>query len=429
MEFRKSIAEFRANGHLVRVAERVRPRFEVAALLRKYEGRPVLFENVEGSEVPIAGNLFSTMDLLCGSLGFPKQEWVAHLNAAIERPGRVREGSGAFETFEPDLDLLPILTHYPNDQGPYVTSGVVYARQGTRQNLSFHRLSRIGKDRFVGRLVENRDLHTMYREAREHGEDVDVAIAIGNRSGVLAAAATSVPADQYELGIAAALEPDIEVCRAQTNSTSYPIDSEVVLEGRILHDEVTEEGPFVDLTNTYDVVRRQPVFRIDRIRMRKGATYHALLPGGHEHRLLMGAPRTPTIYHALRQAGVDVKNVFLTEGGSGWLDAVVAIDKHDEADPRAAIDAAVRGHRSLKRITIVDSDVDVTDPSEVSYAVTMYWEAGKEVVLKGVKGSSLDPMATADGIGSKLGIDATRPLRVPPEKELKMRKATLALNP
>jgi UbiD family decarboxylase len=239
------------------------------------------------------------------------------------------------------------------------------------------------------------------------------------------AGATSVERGSYELGIAAALESGIEVTKARTNDTRYPSDTEVVLEGRILHDETAKEGPFVDLTNTYDVVRIQPVFVIDKIALRKRAVYHALLPGGTEHRLLMGAPRTPTIHKALREAGIDVANVYLTEGGSGWLDAVVAIRKKSDDDPRVAVDAAIRGHRSLKKITIVDSDVDVTDPNEVNYAVTMYWDAGKELVLKDVKGSSLDPMASPEGMGSKLAIDATRPLFVPAEKELKMRKAEL----
>ncbi len=426
MKFRESLSQLDSQGLLTRVSRPVNPKYEIAALLKKYEGKPVLFENVTGGSVPVAGNLLSSMGLLCESIGIPKDEWIERLNLAIRHPGPITEGRGEFEYLEPDLDLVPILTHYPNDQGAYVTSGIVFARRGNLRNMSFHRLSRIGKDRFVGRLVEKRDLHTMYLDAKEHGEDLDVSIAIGNRSGVLLAGATSVERGLYELGIAAALENGIEVCKARTNETRYPTDTEIVLEGKILHDETTNEGPFVDLTNTYDVVRVQPVFVIDKIVMRPNAVYHALLPGGNEHRLLMGAPRTPTIYKALKEAGIDVRNVYLTEGGSGWLDGVVSIQKHSDADAKAAIDAAIRGHRSLKRITIVDADVDVTNPSEVTYAVTMYWEAGKEVVMTGVKGSSLDPMATPDGIGSKLGIDATRPLVVPPEKALKMKKAELA---
>jgi len=423
MRFREFLSRLESEGAVTRIPRKVDPKYEIPALLKKFEGKPILFERVDGSSLPVAGNLLSSMDLLCESLGIAKEDWIPRLDSAINHHGPVREGSGDFEYLEPDLDLLPILTHYPRDQGAYVTSAVVFAQRAGLRNISFHRLSKMGRDRFVGRLVEKRDLHAMYLDAREHGEDLEVSIGIGNSAGVLVAGATSVDRRVYELGIAAALENGLEVVRAKTNVTSYPADTEIVLEGRILHDETAPEGPFVDLTNTYDVVRVQPVFAIDRIAMRKNAVYHALLPGGNEHRILMGAPRTPTIYRALREAGLEVKNVHLTEGGSGWLDAVVSIEKRSEDDPRAAIDAAIRGHRSLKRITIVDADVDVTNPTEVDYAVTMYWEAGKELVLRAVKGSSLDPMASPDGTGSKLAIDATRPLVVPAEKELKMRKA------
>jgi UbiD family decarboxylase len=425
MKFRDQLAKLDAAGFLTKIAKPVRPEFEIAAFLKKYEGKPILFENVVGGSVPVAGNLLSTMGLLCGSIGIRKEDWIARLNAAIEHPGPIQDGRAEFEYLEPDLDRVPILTHYPEDQGAYITSGVVFAQRGNQRNMSFHRLSRIGPDRFVGRLVEKRDLHTMYLDAAAHGEDLDVSVALGNRSGVLLAGATSLERGAYELGVASALEGGIEVAKARTNSTTYPTDTEIVLEGRILHDETTKEGPFVDLTNTYDVVRVQPVFVIDRIAMRKNAVYHALLPGGNEHRLLMGAPRTPTIFRALKDAGIDVRNVFLTEGGSGWLDAVVSIRKKSDADARTAIEAAIRGHRSLKKITIVDGDVDVTNPHEVNYAVTMYWEAGKETVMKGMKGSSLDPMASSDGIGSKLAIDATKPLTVPKDREFKLRKAEL----
>ena len=425
MKFREFLAGLDSEGSLLHVTRPVTTKYEIPALLQRNEGKPTLFEKVDGGSLPVAGNLFSSMDLLSRSLRFGKDEWISHMDSAMQRPGPVVEGRADFEYLEPDLDLLPILTHYPKDQGAYVTSGVVFAQRGAQRNISFHRLCRIGKDRFVGRLVERRDLHSMYLEARDQGEDLEVSIGIGNSTGVLVAGATSVERGAYELGIAAALEGGLEVCRARTNATWYPVDTEVVLEGRILHDETASEGPFVDLTNTYDAIRVQPVFVIDRMALRRDAVYHALLPGGYEHRLLMGAPRTPTIYRALRAAGLEVANVHLTEGGSGWLDAVIAIRKATEDDPRKAIEAAIRGHRSLKKITVVDYDVAVTDPNEVNYAVTMYWDAGREIVMRGVKGSSLDPMSTPEGIGSKLAIDATRPLHVPAERRLKMTRAEL----
>jgi len=429
MRFREFISRLESEKKIMHISKEVRADQEAAAYLKKYDGTPLFFDNVKtpkGTHMPVVGNLFSSVGLIEECMQINRGEFVKRMVEALGKPGDVKKANNAeFEYFEPDLSLLPILKHYPLDQGPYITSAVVFANRNGVKNMSFHRLTPIGKDRLVGRLVEKRDLHTLYEDARQHGEDVDVAITIGNSLGVMLAGATSVEFGNYELGIAAALENGIEVVDAKTNSTEYPADTEIVLEGKILHDEVAKEGPFVDLTNTYDVVREQPVFAIDKIAMKKAPIYQALLSGGNEHKLLMGLPRTPTIYKALADAGIDVAGVYLTPGGSGWLDAVIAIRKKSEDEPMKAIEAAIKGHRSLKKITIVDDDVDITNPDDVNYAVTMYWRAGKEHVIDNVKGSSLDPMASPDGIGSKLAIDATRPLNIPQEKLLKMKKASM----
>ncbi len=426
MEFRDFVSLLDKEGKLIHVEKPLSKDYEVARYLKRNDGKPIIFENVTGSkmQMPVVGNALSSMDLVCEGLGISKNEWIEQIDNAIDNPKSVEKENGCFEYYEPDLDLLPILKHYPFDMGAYITSGVVFAERNGVKNISFHRLAKIGSDRLVGRLVEKRDLHSMYMDAKEHGEDVNVAIAIGNSIGILVAGATTV-SNMYELGIAAALEKGMKVTKAKTSDIEYPIGTEIVLEGKILHDEMAKEGPFVDLTETYDIVREQPVFIIEKIAMRKNPIYQALLPGGNEHKILMGAPRTPTIYKAIKESGVDVANVYLTEGGSGWLDAVIAIRKKSEQDPRKAIDAAIKGHKSLKRITIVDDDIDITNPNEVNYAITMYWKAGKEFVFDNVKGSSLDPMATPDGMGSKLAIDATKPLDVPEEKLLKMKKASI----
>ncbi|MGC8699967.1 MAG: UbiD family decarboxylase [Candidatus Micrarchaeia archaeon] len=424
MKFRDFVSLLDSKKVLQHYKEPISTQLEIASYLKKNDGKPILFENVKESGIPVVGNLMSSMDLVAMGMGIEKGSFIEKMISSIEsakgRSNIAISNKQAFSYMEPDLDAIPILKHYPLDQGPYITSGVVFAERNGIKNISFHRLAKLGKDRLVGRLVEKRDLHSMYIDAKEHGEDLDVAISIGNSIGVLLAAATSVERDFYELNIAGELEGEIEIVKAKSNNIYYPADSEIVLEGKILHDETAKEGPFLDLTETYDIVREQPVFAIEKIAIKKEPIYHALLPGGNEHKILMGAPRAPTIYKSIKEAGVDVKDVYLTEGGSGWLDAVISIRKKSEGDARLAIDAAIRGHKSLKKITVVDDDIDITNPNEVNYAVTMYWEAGKEVVIKGVKGSSLDPMATPDGIGSKLAIDATRPLNVPEEKRLKM---------
>ncbi len=427
MQIRPFIEKLEKEHRLLHVSKDVGTDYEIAAYLKKYDGKPVIFDSVKGYSIKVVGNLMSNMDLFCEWLGIENENWIEALKYAIENPGSYEETeANPFQYYEPDLNILPILKHYPYDQGRYITSGVVFVNRKGLRNISFHRLAVIGEDRLVGRLVEQRDLHTIYMDAKEHGEDVDIAIAIGNSAGVLVAAATSVERGKYELNIAGSLEKEnIKVVNAKTNSTHYPADSMIVLEGKILHDETAKEGPFVDLTNTYDIVREQPVFVIDKIAMQKDAIYQALLPGGNEHKILMGAPRTPTIYKALKDVGIDVADIYLTEGGSGWLDVVIAIRKKSEEDPKKAFEAAIKGHRSLKKVTVVDDDINPRDANDVNYAVTMYWCAGKEQVLNNVKGSSLDPMASPDGFGSKLFIDATRPINVPPEKQLKMKRASM----
>jgi len=426
MGLRTYVEKLSDENRLIRISKPVSTDYEIAALMKKLDGKPVFFDIIEGYEMPVVGNVLSSMDLLAQSIGIRKEDWISTMTKAIENPGEIVHGNNRFKYLEPNLDVLPILTHYPKDSGSYITSDVLLAEFENRRNASVHRLLKLGKDRMVGRIVEGRDLHAMYTAAKQQNKELPIAITLGNKPSILIAGSTTVPRDLYELKIASALEGrPIEVVRGKTSNIEYPVDSEIVIEGKIQPDETTKEGPFVDLTETYDVVREQPVIVVDTIAIQEKPIYQALLPGGNEHKLLMGQPRTPTIYKALVSSGIDVANVFLTEGGSGWLDAVVSIRKKNEDDGKRAIGAVINGHKSVKKITVVDEDVDVTNPHEVNYALTMYWKAGNEIIQRNVKGSSLDPMGTPDGIGDKIGFDATKPLQVPEDKKGKMNKAKI----
>jgi UbiD family decarboxylase len=194
------------------------------------------------------------------------------------------------------------------------------------------------------------------------------------------------------------------------NGIHVPAEAEFVLEGRITR-ELTPEGPFVDLTGTYDLVRQQPVIEIDRITHRSDAIYQALLPGRLEHRLLMGMPREPTIYAAVNQVA-RCRNVHVTPGGASWLHAVVQIDKQAPEDGRRAIEAAFRGHGSLKHVVVVDGDINIFDPNDVEWAIATRFQADRDlVVLKDQPSSSLDPSAKhvtgQKSRSAKMGLDAT----------------------
>jgi len=135
--------------------------------------------------------------------------------------------------------------------------------------------------------------------------------------------------------------------------------------------------------------------------------YHGILPGGDEHKMLMGAPYEPKIYKAV--AGVtEVRNVVLTKGGCGYLHAVIQIKKSTQGDGKNAIMAAFAAHTSLKHVVVVDEDIDPTDPHDVEYAVATRVSGDRDImVITGVRGSSLDPCQLEDGTNVKVGVDAT----------------------
>jgi UbiD family decarboxylase len=184
------------------------------------------------------------------------------------------------------------------------------------------------------------------------------------------------------------------------------------LEGRLTH-RLADEGPFIDLTETWDIVRQQPVIEIDCMTHRQSPIYHALLPGGLEHKLLMGLPREPTIFQAVSEVA-DCRAVSITPGGMSWLHAAVQIAKREKGDGRRAIEAAFRGHGSLKHVVVVDTDVNPYDATAVEWAVATRFQADRDLmVFEEQPSSSLDPSAThtpgKKARSAKMGLDATIP--------------------
>jgi UbiD family decarboxylase len=181
-------------------------------------------------------------------------------------------------------------------------------------------------------------------------------------------------------------------------------------------DERAAEGPFVDLTGTYDIVRQEPVFQVTCLTHRKDALWQALLPGKREHQMLMGMPREPTIFKEVQGAGVTCLDVNVNPGGCSWLHAIIRIEKKKENDGKRAIEAAFQGHRSCKHVFVVDSDIDIYNPLEVEWAMATRFQADVDLIVKErEKGSSLDPSADPEtSFTVKCGFDCTKPLNVGP---------------
>ncbi len=395
----------------------------VSERLLEDQDRTVLYSSLNGGSA--VGNLFSTRDKIARYLGVRKEDIMEHLMTAMSepRPFEVIKKGEWMDNVTEDFDLrdLPIPRYYPEDGGRYITAGVIVAEHKGKRNVSFHRMMLIGRDRMAVRLVP-RHLYTMHQAAKAEGEDLKVSICVGLCPCGLLAAASSLDYEIDEFEVASALREATlgEPMRLAhgPNGLLVPAGCDYVLEGRITSAEV-DEGPFVDITGTYDHVRRQPEIVIDRICHVNDPVFQMLQPGGNEHFLLMGMPREPVIFRTVRQAVPRTHAVRLTEGGCCWLHGVVSVSKNKEGDGTNAIMAAFSGHPSMKMVTVVDGDIDVFDDREVEWAVATRFQGDRMLVVPGAAGSSLDP--SSDGTTCKVGIDATMPLG----KERLFRKASL----
>lgn len=371
-----------------------------AARMASTTDRMLFFHDLDGARAVM--NVTADRKALSLALGIDEREIVRTLSGAAF-DGTVVE-DGRLSVQKPDLSKIPVMHHFPNDAGKYITAGIVFASYGGVTNAAIHRMLVLDSHRVAARLVEGRHTHVMLGKALADKKRLPVAVTIGTHPAVTFASCTRVP-EGKELPYAAELlggEIAVKRCR---NGVLVP-DAEIVLEGYIGADR-TDEGPFVDITGTYDPVRREPVIEFTGMHLKRDFIYHGILPGGNEHKVLMGAPYEPKIYRAV--AGVtQVRNVVLTRGGCGYLHAVIQIKKSTQGDAKNAIMAAFAAHTSLKHVVIVDEDINPADPEDVEYAIATRVNGDRDImVISGVRGSSLDPCQLEDGTNVKVGVDAT----------------------
>ena len=405
---RDFLSELDSTGDLKHVRREVSTKHEIAAVAHKLDGKPILFENIrESKDYELAIGVCGSRELLARAIGAQPGQLLGKILDSVENPRTFNtvETAPCQEEVEEEVDLsrVPILTHYELDGGPYATAGIVVAKDKEfGLNASYHRLMVIGKDRVAARILPRH-----FDEFIKRG-DREVGISFGNHPAFLFAAAVSCELGKSELEIANSLK-EMSFVRCTTNDAMVPADCELVMEGTIT-DELVDEGPFPDITGAYDIVRKQRVIKIKRITHRRNPIYQAVLPGAAEHRLLMGMPREATMFREINKVCTCL-DVRLTAGGSAWLHAVVKIRKEREEDPRNALEAAFRGHASLKHAAVVDEDVNLDDPDAVEWAISTRAQLDKDLVLKPNEyGSSLDP--SADQMTRKTckaGLDATIP--------------------
>ena len=377
--------------------------------------QPVLIEHVlEYPNIRVFAGFVSTRELLAKSINVEPEKLSDIVGAALDHPMPLKQAKTApflhTHITNPDINkYLPIPVFYGNKR--YLTASIVLALDPDtgRRNASIHRMMYIEKNRFAIRPIPQRHLHNFYTRTLDKGKDyMDIAILLGVLPVFELASATSYP-NLDELAFASKLLGGVSE-EYIINGIGIPVETEIVMLGKMLKEEV-EEGPFIDLTGTEDIIRMQPVVEITDLYMRENPIFRVILPGRKEHKTLIGIPQEPRMNKLISNTSPTVNNVIMTEGGGSWLHAVVQIKKRTNGDGKNAILAALAAHPSLKRVVVVDEDVDPTDPVDVEWAIATRFQPDKNMILiPGAKGSSLDPSADENSLTCKWGLDCTKPL-------------------
>jgi len=419
MNFRDFVNELDQKGLLKHIKKEVNAKYEVSTLMKHMADTPLLFENVKGYDMPVVANVCSTREVVAIGLGVPQDQILPTVAKALENPIEpAMKAAEGYQEVAPELGKLPILSYYPMDGGPYVASGIAFAYdEDYGLNASYHRAMKLDNQQFVLRILK-RDLEAYAEKGLK-----EFAFCMGNSIPVLVGSAVSMARDVSEISIANALRetPLIEV-----EGHKVP-ESDIILIMEFTG-EMHKEGPFLDLTETPDIIRDQRVARVKKMFVKDGAAFHGLLPGGLEHKTLMGMPREPTIFKEVSKV-CKVKDVLITPGGCSWLHANVSIYKENDDDGRKAIEAAFAGHKSMKHVFVVDHDIDIHDPHQVEWAFATRFQGDKDMIERHEKGSSLDPSSDlSTQMTHRMGFDITIPAGRDPQ-EFKKPELPLQINP
>ena len=393
-------------------------RFEVAAYAKRLDGvRATLFPRPSGHAMPVVSGLTSNRGWMAEAMGVEPHELLARFQDAAANPLPSQEVTDApvQQVVHRKVDLLkqlPVPTHNEHDGGPYISAGLMIARNPNtgKQNVTIHRCQVTGPNR-LGVLLLPRHTHAYLQMAEEAGQPLDVAIVVGVDPLTLLASQAIVPLDHDELEIAGALQGrPLPIVKCITSDVRVPAEAEIVIEGRILPGVREPEGPFGEFPQYYGPRANREVMEVVAVTHRKDAIFHTIVGGGLDHQLLGAIPKEATLLTHLRRSFPDVLDVHLSPGGVMRYHLFVKLKKTQEGQAKNVIMGAFAGSFDLKHVIVVDDDVDIHNPTEVEWAMATRFQADRDLlIVPESQGSKLDP-SNRDGVGAKMGIDATKPV-------------------
>jgi 4-hydroxy-3-polyprenylbenzoate decarboxylase len=453
-DLRDFLAGLEARGELKRVSATVDPCLEMTEIcdrVLKAGGPALLFERPKGHAMPVLGNLFGTVKRVALGMGVDAADPAAALRelgrllAALREPEPPRGWKDAWEKLPllktvlamepravtsapcqearvegPDVDLgrLPVQTCWPGDAAPLITWGltVTGGPNRRRQNLGIYRQQVLARNKVIMRWLPQRGGALDYRDhclARPR-EPFPVAVALGADPATLLGAVTPVPDTLSEYQFAGLLRGSkTEIVKCLGHDLQVPAGAEIVLEGSIHPGETALEGPFGDHTGYYNEQERFPVFTIDRITTRRDPIYHSTYTGKPpDEPAVLGLALNEVFVPLLTRQFPEIADFYLPPEGCSYRIACVSMKKQYPGHARRVmfgIWSFLRQFLYTKFIIVTDDDVNVRDWKEVVWALATRVDPRRDTLItEHTPIDYLDFASPVPGLGSKMGIDATR---------------------
>jgi 4-hydroxy-3-polyprenylbenzoate decarboxylase len=446
-DLRDFITALEKAGELVRIRERVSPRLEITEItdrVSKNIGPALLFENVEGSDMPVAINLMGSPTRMKMALEIDSYEdWTRRLDVFLEP--RIPTGIvdkikmlpalGELANVFPkhvgsapcqevvlkgdqvDLGKLPVLTCWPDDGGPFITFPLVFTNDPNsgKRNVGMYRMQVYDRNTTGMHWQLHKDGAKQHQDAE--GKKVQrfpVSVAIGADPVTVFSAICPLPPDIDEMLFAGfARKKPVELVKCLTNDIEVPANAEIVLEGWVDPAERRDEGPFGDHTGFYTPVEPYAVFHVEAITHRKHPIYMATIVGkppqedGH-----MGFAIERMFLPIMKKQFPEIADMHMPMEGVFHNLMIISIKKRYPGHARKIMHGIWGLGQAMftKTIVVIDDHIDPHDLKTVVWYVlnNIDPERDMEFVLGPI--DVLDHSSRAFGYGSHVGIDGTKKL-------------------
>ena len=450
---RDFIAAIDAAGELVRIAEPVRARLDVAEIADRCMKMPgggpallfehVLLENGARSAYPVAINLFGSMRRMCLGLGVDQLDDVGdrisemlelkvpeglmgklamlpRLAEMAKFPPKVKGGKPACQELvlrgdDINLDAIPFLTTWPQDGGRYITLPMVITRDPVKgiRNVGMYRVQVLGRDTLAMHWQRHKVGAAHWREMAERGEQMPVVIALGGDPASIYSGSAPLPPTIDEFIFAGFLRRSpVELAKAVTCELEVPAEAEMVIEGYIdPAEDLVMEGPFGDHTGFYSLADLYPKVHVTAVTMRKHPVYPATLVGRPPMEDFYLGHATERIFLPLLRLTVpEIVDYHMPAPGIFHNLVFVSIDKQYPGQAYKVMNALWgQGLMSLAKVLVIlDKDVNVQDPDEAWWVALNHIDPARDVIFTRGPVDVLDHASQHFTYGSKMGIDATR---------------------